>query len=328
MVTGGAGFIGSHLCETLVARGHSVCAVDDLFRGKRRNLEGCLPLDDFHLVSGDAGDLAVLEKALDKLGTVDVVFHLAAINGTRWFHERPDLVARVNLSTVESVIDFAGVHGCRIVFTSSPEAFGEQPEMPLGEGSDSIFSAAHLHRRHSYGASKYLAELLLQHSVHEDRLDARIVRPFNAYGPRLPGDAYGQVVAIFLDACLRGEDIPVHGDGSQTRSFTYIDDIVEGILLLAELDVGLDGSRLAGRSFNLGSTEEVSISDLAAACIEVSGADVGMTSGDAHPGDSLRRLPDTEPVVAALGWRASVSMMDGLRRCWAWLMASRPPASD
>ncbi len=321
IITGGAGFIGSHLCESLVAHGHTVCAVDDLFRGKRRNLEGCLPLDDFNFISGDATDISILERAEEKLGGVDVVYHLAAINGTRWFHERPDLVSRVNIETLQTTLRFASVNGCRIVFTSSPEAFGEQSEMPLREDSSSIFTAAHLHGRHSYGASKYLGEVLLHHAVHEDALDARIVRPFNGYGPRLPGDAYGQVVAIFLDACRREEDIVIHGDGTQTRSFTYIDDLIDGIRLAGELDQGIDGSRLSGRSFNLGSTEEVSISELAGLCSEISGTGVGVSFDDGHPGDSARRTPDPKPAEEALGWTADLPLREGLKRCWSWLVA-------
>ena len=165
IVTGGAGFLGSHLTEQLVAMGHSVAVIDDMFRGSQKNLEGCKGMDDYHLLMGDAADRSYYEKAADKLGGVDCVYHLAAINGTRWFHERPDFVVQVNLDTLRVALDFAITRGSRFVFTSSPEAFGEQPEMPLTNDSDSLFSSASQHGRHSYGASKYLGEILVQHAV-------------------------------------------------------------------------------------------------------------------------------------------------------------------
>jgi nucleoside-diphosphate-sugar epimerase len=200
--------------------------------------------------------------------------------------------------------------------------------MPLTEDSNSKFTAAHLHRRHSYGASKYISELLIQHAVHEDALDARIVRPFNAYGPRLPGGAYGQVVAIFLNACLHGRDIKLHGNGEQTRSFTYVDDIVEAIRLTGELDAGIDGSRMAGSTFNIGSVEEISIANLAAVCIEVSGAEISIVSATGHHGDAVRRIPDQSAASAALGWEPLVPLDQGLERCWSWIKSSLPEASD
>ena len=291
-------------------------------------MDGCIGLDDFYFVSGDSGKIEFLQKAYDKLGGVDVLFHLAAINGTRWFHERPDLVVRVNHDTTQAAIEFAGRYGCRIVYTSSPEAFGEQSEMPLREDSNSLFTPAHLHRRHSYGASKYISELLIQHAVHNDALDARIVRPFNAYGPRLPGGAYGQVVSIFLTACLHGRDIKLHGGGEQTRSFTYVDDIVEAIRLTGELDAGIDGSRMAGSTYNIGSAEEISIADLATACIAVSGAEISIVSAKGHPGDALRRIPDQSTAIAALGWQPIVPLEQGLERCWSWIKSSLAEASD
>ncbi len=319
IVTGGAGFLGSHLCEALLARGHQVCAVDDMFRGKKANVEDCKLMPDFHLVMGDCSKPEILEKAEEKLRGVDVIFHLAAINGTKYFHERPDLVAKVNINTTDAVIEFATGMGCRLVFTSSPEAFGETDEMPLGTGAASYFTSAHEHFRHSYGASKYLNEIQVLHAVAEKGLDARIVRPFNAYGPRLPGNEHGQVVSIFLDQCASESPITIHGDGTQTRSFTWYAEIVEGIIAAGELDQGLDGSDLAGVSFNLGSTEEVTVSDVANLCLEASGSEAGVEMVDGHPGDSRRRLPDVSSAEDALGWTSTMPISEGIALCWAWM---------
>ena len=322
IVTGGAGFLGSYLTEQLVAMGHSVAVIDDMFRGKKKNLDGCKGMDGYFLVMGDAADRSNYEKAADKLGGVDCVYHLAAINGTRWFHERPDFVIQVNLNTLRVALDFSITRGARFVFTSSPEAFGVQPEMPLTNDSDSLFTSASLHGRHSYGASKYLGEIMVQHAVSNSSLDGRIVRPFNAYGPRLPGDAYGQVTGIFLEQCRKEEPITVHGDGMQTRSFTWVEEVVEGIRIAGELEEGLDGSQLAGAAFNLGSTEEVNVAELANLCLEISGSNsVIHFQETGHPGDSRRRTPDISQTENALGWTPSQSLEDGLRSCWRWLQA-------
>ncbi|MDP6906197.1 MAG: SDR family NAD(P)-dependent oxidoreductase [Candidatus Thalassarchaeaceae archaeon] len=324
IVTGGAGFLGSHLTERLVAMGHSVVVIDDMFRGKKKNVEGCKGMPDYYLMMGDAANRDIYEKASDKMGGVDCIFHLAAINGTRWFHERPDFVIQVNLDTLRTALDFAKVRGARFVFTSSPEAFGEQPEMPLRNDSESLFSAAEKHGRHSYGASKYLGEILVQHAVKEHSLDARIVRPFNGYGPRLPGDSYGQVTGIFLKQCHTGETITIHGDGEQTRSFTWVEDIVEGIQMAGELDQGIDGSNLAGAAFNLGSAEEISITDLAQICLEITGSNSEIEFQEVgHPGDSQRRLPDLSTSELMLGWSANVSLRQGIESCWRWQKAEQ-----
>ncbi len=322
IVTGGAGFLGSHLVEQLVANGHSVAVIDDMFRGKKKNLEGCKGMEGYFLIMGDAADRSNYEKAADKLGGVDCVYHLAAINGTKWFHERPDFVVQVNLDTLRVALDFSITRGARFVFTSSPEAFGEQPNMPLTNSSDSLFSSASEHGRHSYGASKYLGEILVQHAVSNNSLDARIVRPFNAYGPRLPGNAYGQVTGIFLEQCRKEKPITIHGDGMQTRSFTWVEEVVEGIRIAGELSEGLDGSRLAGSAFNLGNPEEVSISDLAKLCIDITGSPSEIHYEEVgHPGDSRRRVPDISEAQQVLGWSPFQSLEDGLKSCWRWLQA-------
>lgn len=290
-------------------------------------MEDCKGMPDYHLVMGDCAKIEVLERAEEKMHGVDCIFHLAAINGTRYFNERPDLVVKVNLDTIRTVSKFATNLGSRFVYTSSPEAFGEQSEMPLSETSMGHFPSPHFHLRHSYGASKYLGEILVQYAVRERGLDARIIRPFNGYGPRLKGDDYGQVVAIFLNRCMKEEPLHVHGDGTQTRSFTWVADLVDGIVAAGELDEGLDGSSLKGASFNLGSTGEVSLNDLAEMCLKISGSEFGMVHEGSHPGDSARRVPDVTAANSALGWSAAVSLEDGISRCWSWLVAERDEAA-
>jgi len=300
-----------------------------MFRGKQKNLENCKSSAEemgipFHIVMKDASNPESFEMALRRLGgSVDVVYHLAAINGTRWFHERPDLVVRINHDTLENALKFATSQGARFVFTSSPEIWGEQTDMPLGKDSDCVFSPAQMHQRHSYGASKYIGELLVQYAIRTHSIDARIVRPFNSYGPRLPGDSHGQVVSMLLEKCLADEPMQIHGSGNQTRCFTWVEDVVKGIKLAGELDVGLDGTKLSGRSFNLGTTIETSILELVDMCIDITGSRIEPMLTTAHPGDTSRRLPDISESQQALGWNAEVSLNEGIQRTWAWMKSKK-----
>ena len=325
VVTGGAGFLGSHLCGSLLLDFNEICVIDDMFRGKQKNLENCkssakemgIP---FHIVMKDASNPESYDTALRRLGgSVDVVYHLAAINGTRWFHERPDLVVRVNHDSLYAALNFATSQGARFIFTSSPEAWGEQTTMPLSRESTSIFTPSHLHQRHSYGASKYIGELLVHHAIRTHSIDGRIVRPFNSYGPRLPGDSHGQVVSMLLEKCLADEPMEIHGEGLQTRCFTWVADVIKGIKLVGELDIGKDGSELSGRAFNLGSTVETSILELVEMCVETSGTTIQPIITTAHPGDAPRRLPDISESEQALGWKAEVSLKEGIERTWTWM---------
>ena len=133
------------------------------------------------------------------------------------------------------------------------------------------------------------------------------------------GNIHGQVTAIFLRQCHRGENITLHGDGSQTRCFTRYSDLIDGIIALGELDEGLDGSPLQGASFNIGSTDEVSIHHIAELAREVTGADVEIVMTEGHPGDSTRRVPDVSAAQAALGWSSTVDIAEGMLRCWEWI---------
>ena len=244
---------------------------------------------------------------------------MAAINGTKWFDEAALDVIDVNINGTLVALRKAREWGARFVLASSPEAYGENEAMPLGNEDISQFPSASQHQRFSYGASKYLDEVAVQHAV-RNGLDARIVRPFNAYGATMLGDAYGQVVGMFFNAILHQQPMQIHGDGRQTRSMTYIDDTVDGFYLAGALDEGLDGVRLAGRSFNIGSTEEVSMRFLAESVNKTVGTmAVDMVLGGGYPGDSKRRLPDISAALTSLGWAPRTSLEEGLGKVWAQL---------
>ena len=309
LVTGGAGFIGSALCERLVNQGHEVVAFDSLFRGSNENLAAIISAPNFNLITGDIRDISDLDECIEVLGEPDVIYHLAAVNGTKWFHDAAHSVIDVNINGTLRTLELAMAHDARYIFASSPEAFGESTMQPLSDGNPMVFTEPAVHQRHSYGASKYLGEIACQHAVREG-LDVRIVRPFNAYGPRLCGDEYGQVIAIFFQKVLAKQPIAVHSDGSQTRSFTWIDDVVTGFLDAAAANVA------SGSTFNIGSTEEISIMDLALKIISISNHAEGIIHTQGYNGDSNRRLPDIANAQQQLGWQAEVTLDEGLRKMW------------
>lgn len=320
-MTGGAGFIGSSLCERLVEDGHIVLAYDSLFRGTETNIQSIRDHPNFQFMLGDVRDIDRLDDAVEALGGVDIVFHLAAVNGTKWFHEAAHSVIDVNINGTLRTLELAMAHEARYVLASSPEAFGEAKQQPIQNGNEMTFTDPSLHQRHSYGASKYLDEIACQHAVREG-LDVRIVRPFNAYGPRLLGDEYGQVVAMFFNAILNNQPIEIHNGGEQTRSFTWIADIVDGFYRAGIMDMSLDGSSLSGTALNIGSTEEVSILALQEQMFSLVKAsswarpmpEVRYTEG--YHGDAKRRLPDCSISENLIGWKPQTNLIQGLSAMW------------
>jgi nucleoside-diphosphate-sugar epimerase len=292
LVTGGAGFLGSHLVDALVARGDEVVVLDDLSRGDESQVN---PGATF--IQGDVRSFSDWEKACEDFNP-DFIHHLAAINGTRRFHKEADLVVDVNVNGTRMSLSAAKKYNATLIFYSSPEAFGEQENMPLRNESTSIFTPAHLHQRHSYGASKHIGELLCQFESRKGQ-DVRIVRPCNVYGPRLRGDDNGQVVSMMMES----NPIVVHGDGLQTRSLTWIHDVIEGLLKVN------DSNNLSGKAYNLGSDEEISMIDLARIIAELRGVEI--VHGESNHGDSKRRLPDIS-MNEEIDWHAKTSLEDGL----------------
>ena len=292
LVTGGAGFLGSHLVDALVERGDEVVVLDDLSRGDKSQItQGAI------FVQGDVRLFSDWEKACDEFNP-DVIHHLAAVNGTRRFHKEADLVVDVNVNGTRMSLKAAKKYDSTLIFYSSPEAFGEQENMPLRNDSTSVFTPAHLHQRHSYGTSKHIGELLCQFESRKG-LDVRIVRPCNVYGPRLRGDDNGQVVSMMMEA----NPIVVHGDGLQTRSLTWIHDVIVGLLKVN------DATDLSGKAFNLGSEDEISMLDLATKIANLRG--VQIVHGESNHGDSKRRLPDLSMNIE-IDWAAKTTLDDGL----------------
>ena len=316
LVTGGTGFLGSHLVDLLVAKGHKVAILDD---GSRSSLEQCPP--DVTLIEGDVRSSASWMAVEEAVGPCDLIHHLGAINGTARFDREAIEVVDVAVNGALQAIAAAERWGARLVMASSPEAYGEAPDM-MHVDERSTFSPPSEHLRHSYGASKYLVEVLAQAAVAQG-LDVRIARPCNAYGPRAKGGQNGQVVAMMFERAAHGRPLEVHGDGQQSRCFTWVGDVVDGLERLGRLDEGVGGSGpLAGSAFNFASTVETSIADLAAHICNLTGASVRMgTPG--HPGDPRHRRPAVQAANHQLGWQATTSLEDGLRRTWRTLQDER-----
>ncbi len=311
LVTGGAGFIGSSLCEALIAKGHTVVALDSLFRGSEENLASITDHERFGFCQGDVRDIDALDACVESLGGVDLIYHLAAVNGTKWFHEAAHSVIDVNINGTLRTLELAMANDAKYVFASSPEAFGEAQSQPITDGDAMVFTDPRLHQRHSYGGSKYLGEIACQHAA-RDGLNVQIVRPFNAYGPRLCGDDYGQVIGMFFQQMLESNSLTIHGNGSQTRSFTYIEDVVEGFV-----EAGLRNLATGG-VFNIGSTEEISVLELAKKIAHY-GNQTELNFSEGYHGDVARRVPNIDNSRAGLDWQSTTKLDEGLALMWQTL---------
>ncbi|MEC8264336.1 MAG: NAD-dependent epimerase/dehydratase family protein [Candidatus Thermoplasmatota archaeon] len=316
LVTGGTGFLGSHLVDLLVEKGHDVVVMDN---GSRSSLERCPP--GVRLIEGDVRSPEAWVAVEQAVGPCGLIHHLGAVNGTARFDREAIDVIDVAVNGALQAIDAARRWGARLVMASSPEAYGEAPDRNHHD-ERSTFTPPKEHLRHSYGASKYLVEVMAQAAVQQG-LDVRIARPCNAYGPRASGGQNGQVVAMMLERAADGRALEVHGDGRQTRSFTWVGDVVAGLERLGRMDEAVDGSGpLVGSAFNFASQVETSIADFAAHISALTGASVsGGQPG--HPGDPRRRRPEVDTVKQRLGWEASTSLEDGLQRTWRALHDER-----
>jgi nucleoside-diphosphate-sugar epimerase len=261
LVTGGAGFIGSHLSEALLAAGHQVVALDNLATGQRENLQPALHNPNFRFVMGDARNRDLIRSEVEQ---VDTVFHLAAHVGVRRIvGDSLDCLLN-NVQSTMNVLAAAAGQGVRTIFFSSSEVYGKGAGALLDEDSDLAIGAPSI-LRWSYAAGKAVDESLAMAYHADKKLPVSVIRCFNTCGPRQT-DRYGMVIPTFIGQALAGAPLTVHGDGSQTRCFSYVDDVVGGVLQLAECNDAI------GEIFNVGNNEEVSIHQLAELVIELTGS--------------------------------------------------------
>lgn len=287
LITGGAGFIGSHLAEALGARGHQVVALDNLSTGRLENVSGLAGNPSFQLVVGSILDDRLVDKYVERC---DCVFHLAAAVGVELIVNHPLESLTTNIRGSEIVLEMAYRYRKRVLITSTSEIYGKNTNGPLREDQDRILGSP-LKSRWSYSTSKAVDEILAYTYWKEKGIPTVIVRLFNTVGPRQTG-AYGMVIPRFVQQALRNEPITIYGDGKQSRCFLHVQDAVSAMMALMEL------SEAAGEAFNIGSQEEVTIDQLAALVIELTGSSsklVYIPYDEAYEEgfeDMARRVPD------------------------------------
>jgi nucleoside-diphosphate-sugar epimerase len=304
LVTGGAGFIGSHLVEALVNRGDEVWALDDLSTGSVENLENLQDEPRFHFVEGSVMDAALVQKVTDR---VDFVYHLAAAVGVKFVLENPLRSLLTNIRGSENVLESAYRAGNKpVVLFSSSEVYGKGTQVPFTEDQDRLLGPTQV-LRWSYATSKSVDEYLAMGYHQERQLPVVVVRCFNTTGPRQSG-SYGMVLPRFIQQAMRGESLLVYGDGSQTRCFSYVGDVVRGTLMLA------DEPRAFGGVFNIGTEEEVSVLTLAQRVKEVSGSasPIEFVAFEKIYGerfeDMQRRVPSLKKINDLVGYKPQCTL--------------------
>src|SRR5271169_4119699 len=262
LITGGAGFIGSHLAELLLADGWEVFVLDDLSTGSERNVAHLRERRDFHLVVDSVLKSSVVNELVHRC---DVVYHLAAAVGVRLIVEEPVRTLVTNIQGTENVLDYCNEFGKRVLVASTSEVYGDRREPePLAEESRRVYGPTTA-RRWAYAESKALDEFLAL-AYHQERgLDCVIARLFNTVGPRQSGQ-YGMVIPRFVAAALGGRPLEIHGDGTQTRCFCHVQDSIRALAGL------MDPPAVSGEILNIGSTERVTIDELARRVIELTGS--------------------------------------------------------
>jgi UDP-glucose 4-epimerase len=317
LITGGAGFIGSHLAEALLAAGQRVVVIDDFSTGSLANLAHLRGHPRFQLVRASITDAIVMDRLAAQAHTI---IHLAAAVGVRLIVERPVHTIETNVTGSEAVLRAALRYQCRVLLASTSEVYGKGSRIPFSEDDDVLIGATNK-SRWAYAASKMLDEFLGLAYAREYGLEITIFRLFNTIGPRQTG-RYGMVVPRLVGQALRGEPLTVYGDGAQTRCFCDVRDVVGALMALAQCP------EAHGQVFNIGSTEEVTIAQLAALICELTASMapiVQVPYADAYaPGfeDMRRRVPNIARIQALLGWQSQY----GLRETIATIVAAMQAA--
>ena len=301
LITGGAGFIGSHLAEKLIARGDQVVALDNLSTGSTNNLSGIKSKINFEQV--DILDKTTIDKLVSES---DYVVHLAAALGVFNIVNRPLESLKTNLQGSEVVLEACDKYRKPLLIASTSEIYGKNDKVPLNEEDDRIIGHP-LKSRWSYSEAKAVDESLAYFYYLENKLPIRIVRFFNTVGPRQVGH-YGMVVPRFVSAALKNEPLSVYGTGDQIRCFCHVDDAVRALLLVMESDKAI------GEVFNVGNNQQISIMELAKKVIEITGSRSSVEKiayEEAYPAgfeDMQRRVPDISKIKRVLGWTPEINL--------------------
>lgn len=303
IVTGGAGFIGSHLCEHLLVCGQKVVVVDDLSTGSIANIQHLLTDSRFKFIEGSVRDEDLMREIIEQ---ADCIYHLAAAVGVNLIVEKPVHTIETNIHGTEVVLSVANQFGKKVLITSSSEVYGKNEQVPFNEDDDTILGSTKF-SRWSYACSKAIDEFLALAYHRQYGLAVVIVRLFNTIGPRQTG-RYGMVVPRFIDWALKNEPILIYGTGKQSRSFTYVSDVVKAMAELMEL------KNSDGEVFNVGSAEQISIEKLADKVIEKTHSKsrkeyVPYSKAYGQGFDDMqRRLPCLEKIKRAIRYEPKVGL--------------------
>jgi UDP-glucose 4-epimerase len=305
LITGGAGFIGSHLCDKYVKDGHTVLCLDNFMSGSLAKIRHLLDCRNFKLIKGDIRDSDLLERIMSG---VDVVFHLAAqIHVDRSYIE-PRLTYEVNVMGTQNILEVARMHDvARVIYASTSEVYGSAQLVPIDEGHP-------LNAPHPYGASKIAADRMCYAYIQTYGMDIAIMRLFNVFGPGQRDVGYGGVISIFTRRILSGTPPIVYGDGSQTRDYTYIDDAVRAY------DSVLNHNEPITEPLNFGSGKEVSIGKLADIIIKLCGKPANVEPVHAEPriGEVKRLIANATKARNLLGWQPEYDLKEGLKEFVQW----------
>lgn len=314
LVTGGAGFIGSNLIDTLLKTNYYVSCIDKLTTGSIKNIEHNFNNSNFKFVQGDiTTDKILLEDLIEEC---DIVYHLAASVGVKYIVDDPLSCMITNVTGTENVFFYANRYWKKVVLASTSEVYGKSTEVPLNENCDRILGPTSINRW-SYSASKVIDEHIA-FAYAQKGLPVVILRFFNAYGPRINEAAYGTVVAAFIKQALAGKTITVHGDGKQSRCFTFIDDTLKGVISAGET------KSAAGMVFNIGNNKETSIFTLANLIKKLtkSKSEIKLIPycdfyGQSYE-DTMRRVPSIKLAQNILKFNPQVSLEEGLKKTIKW----------
>ncbi|MCM2323992.1 MAG: SDR family oxidoreductase [Oligoflexia bacterium] len=305
LITGGAGFIGSHLCEALLSKGYAVTAIDNLVTGRKENLSAALLHRDFSFVEWDvckplpADDLPLLQRH-----GLHGVFHFACPASPVDFDRIPLEILAVDSVGTMNAVELALLHRARLILASTSEIYGDPLVHPQSE--DYWGNVNTIGPRACYDETKRFAEAYVSSAARKEGLDARIVRIFNTYGPRMRPDD-GRIVPELCMQALKGEPLTIHGQGRQTRSFCFVSDLVEGVIRLFESEVK--------QPVNIGNPSERTVMDFAQAVLKLTGSRSALRHLPERPDDPRRRCPDITRARTLLGWSPKVELETGLAAC-------------
>lgn len=296
LVTGGAGFLGSHLCERLLAEGQEVICMDNFFTGRKKNVQHLLGNPHFEIIRHDITEPILLE--------VDQIYHLACPASPVHYQSNPVKTIKTNVMGTINMLGIAKRVKARILFSSTSEVYGDPAVHPQRE--DYWGNVNPVGIRSCYDEGKRAAEALMMDYHRQNRVDIKIVRIFNTYGPRMLADD-GRVVSNFIVQALRDKDITVYGDGSQTRSFCYADDLIDGMMRMMKCEDFIG-------PVNLGNPEEYTILELAKKIIAMTGSQSKIVFMPLPSDDPKQRMPDITLAGVKLGWKPGVLVDAGLKR--------------